>query len=94
MKKKTKRKAKDELRAEYDFKSMPNGIRGKYAVRVRQHANVVLLQPDVADAFPTEKLVNEALRGILAITRTVRTSQQEREKSSARRKVSTRKSHP
>jgi len=31
-----------------------------------------LLQPDVAEAFPTEDAVNEALRGILSTTRAVR----------------------
>jgi hypothetical protein len=32
----------------------------------------VLLEPDVAQAFPTEDAVNEALRGILSTTRAVR----------------------
>jgi hypothetical protein len=32
----------------------------------------VLLEPDVAEAFPIEDAVNEALRGILSTTRAVR----------------------
>ena len=35
--------------------------------RYRSGTNVVLLDPDVADAFPTAESVNEALRMLLAI---------------------------
>ena len=45
----------DEMRAEYDFASMKGGVRGKYAGRGRDGTNVVLIQPEVADAFPTER---------------------------------------
>ena len=62
----------DDLRAEYDFASMKGGVRGKYVRRIREGTNIVLIQPDVADAFPTEAAVNEALRGILNTTRAVR----------------------
>lgn len=48
-----------DMRAEYDFSG---GIRGKYAERYAQGTNVVVLDPDVAAAFPTRKAVNEALR--------------------------------
>ena len=62
----------DDLRPEYDFGSMKGGIRGKYVRRIREGTNIVLIEPDVADAFPTEAAVNEALRGILNTTRAVR----------------------
>ena len=62
----------DELRPEYEFASMRGGVRGKYAHRVRTETNIVLLEPEVAEAFPTEQAVNEALRGILNTTRAVR----------------------
>ena len=58
----------DEIRPEYDFASM-KGVRAKYYEQYRKGANVVLLDPDVAEAFPTENAVNEALRGILSTTR-------------------------
>jgi hypothetical protein len=61
-----------EMRREYDFTSMTGGVRGKHYEEYRQGTNIVLLEPDVAKAFPTEGAVNEALRGILKTTRAVR----------------------
>lgn len=57
----------DELRPEYDFSNMADGVRGKYVERYRKGTNVVLLDPDVAKAFPTNASVNEALRLLLQI---------------------------
>ena len=54
------------MRAEYDFS---RGQRGKYARRYAQGANVIVLEPDVAKAFPTAALVNESLRALAAIIR-------------------------
>jgi hypothetical protein len=51
----------DDLLPEYDFSQM-KGIRGKYAERYREGTNLVLLDPDVAAAFPDAKAVNDALR--------------------------------
>ena len=62
----------DDMRAEYDFASMKGGVRGKYAQRVRQGTNIVLIEPEVAEAFPTEQAVNEALKGVLNTTQAVR----------------------
>jgi len=66
------RDLKDEMRNEYDFASMPGGVRGKYLDRLSRESNVVILEPDVAMAFPTSESVNAALRGILNTARTVR----------------------
>ena len=63
--KKANRKVSDDLRAEYkrsDFKTL---VRGKYASRVNEASNVVVLDPQVARAFPNDKAVNTALRGLL-----------------------------
>ena len=62
----------DELRPEYEFASMKGGVRGKYAPRAREGTNIVLIQPEVAEAFPTERAVNEALKGMLNTARAVR----------------------
>lgn len=62
----------DDMRRQYDFASMKGGVRGKYVRRIREGTNIVVIEPDVADAFPTEAAVNEALRGILNTTRAVR----------------------
>lgn len=58
----------DDLRSGYDFASMSGGVRGRYAKSVCESANVVLLEPEVAKAFPNEAAVNKALRGILKAT--------------------------
>ena len=70
--KKTNRILNDDMRPEYDFASMKGGVRGKYARRARQSTNIVLIEQEVADAFPTERAVNEALKGVLNTTRAVR----------------------
>ncbi len=65
MKKKTKGAAsteRDTMRASYDFRG---GVRGKYVSRYRAGTNVVVLDPDVADAFPNAAAVNRALRALL-----------------------------
>ena len=66
------RPADDDLRPEYDFASMKGGVRGKYIARLRKGSNLVLLEPEVAAAFPSAEAVNEALRGVLNTTRAVR----------------------
>lgn len=58
----------DDLLPEYDLdfsKSKPNRFAEKYNKMVRH----VGLAPDVADEFPTEDSVNDALRDYLRITR-------------------------
>jgi hypothetical protein len=66
------RRDDDDLRAEYDFASMKGGVRGKYVARLRKGSNLVLLEPEIAAAFPSADAVNEALRGVLNTTRAVR----------------------
>lgn len=65
-------KLDDDLRPEYDFSAMKGGMRGKHAKEYREGTNIVVLRPEIAEAFPTEEAVNEALRGILNTTRAVR----------------------
>jgi len=72
--KKTKTRRVDDMRPEYDFASMKGGVRGKYTRRAREGSNIVLIEPEVADAFPTEKAVNEALKGVLSTARAVRST--------------------
>ena len=69
---KASRLENDDLRPEYDFASMKGGVRGKYVARLRKGSNLVLLEPEVAAAFPSDDAVNEALRGVLNTTRAVR----------------------
>lgn len=69
---KANRYAEDDMRAEYDFASMRGGVRGKYVDRLRKQSNIVVLEPEVAAAFPTEEAVNAALRGVLNTAQAVR----------------------
>jgi hypothetical protein len=53
----------DEMRPEYDLARLLKGSsRGKYVQQYRKGTNLVLLDPDVAVAFPNDHAVNEALR--------------------------------
>ena len=56
----------DEMWDEYDF---TGGVRGKYAARYAEGTNVVILDRDVAEVFPTLEAVNEALRALVTVIR-------------------------
>ncbi len=51
---------------EYDFS---DGERGKYAEHYSSGTNVVLLSPDIAEAFPNAEAVNDTLRALVNIAR-------------------------
>ena len=61
MKNKAEMEIDDELWAEYDLSQLKGGVRGKYVQRYKAGTNLVLLAPDVAEAFPSDEAVNEAL---------------------------------
>jgi len=68
--KKVKLQEKEGLRAEYkrsDFRDPL--VRGKYAKRMRESSNVIVLKPEVAEAFPNEDAVNTALLSLLELAR-------------------------
>jgi len=44
-------------------------VSGKYAARMRESSNVIVLDPDIAEAFPNAQAVNQALRGLLGIAK-------------------------
>lgn len=48
---------------------MKGGVRGKYASQLTRRATIVILAPDVADAFPDSRSVNEALRLLVRAAR-------------------------
>lgn len=58
-----------ELRNEYSRESLGQGVRGKYYDKYVQAHNVVVLEPEVAEAFPTDEAVNEALSALIRIAR-------------------------
>jgi hypothetical protein len=54
-----------QMRAEYDL-DYSKAIRGKYYKRLlKEGSNVVVLERDVAKAFPDSASVNKALRSVL-----------------------------
>ena len=53
----------DDLRPEYDF---TGGVRGKYAARMAEGTNIVVIAPDLAKRFPTSEAVNKALRDLVS----------------------------
>jgi len=57
----------DELQPEYDETQLKNGVRGKYAERYAAGTNLVRLASDVAEKFPDDDSVNEALRLMLQL---------------------------
>jgi hypothetical protein len=55
----------DDMRSEYNF-DYSKAVRGKHYKRIlKEGANVVVLEPDIAKAFPTSDAVNDALRVVL-----------------------------
>ena len=68
--KKAKLNKKDELRQEYKRSDFGEIIRGKYANQIKEESNVVLLDPDIAEAFPNDEAVNKALRYLLEVAKT------------------------
>ncbi len=62
----------DDMRPEYAF-DYSTAVRGKYYRRLlKEGANVVVLEPDVAKAFRSSAAVNEALRSLLRMSEATR----------------------
>lgn len=57
----------DELRAKYELSKLKGRVRGKYVERYNAGTNLILLDSDVAEAFPTTEAVNQALRSLITI---------------------------
>lgn len=61
---------RDELRPEYDFSTLRGGVRGKHFERATAGTTLVLLEPDVAEAFPDGTTVNQAPRALIKVADT------------------------
>jgi hypothetical protein len=62
------------MRKQYRREDLGIGVRGKHYASYTRGTNLVLLQPDVAAAFPTATAVNDALKGLLKVARTAKLS--------------------
>ena len=69
--KKANRKPTDELRREYKRSDFATLVRGKYARRLAETTNVVVLEPAVAKAFPNDRAVNQALRKLIGNSKSI-----------------------
>lgn len=67
--KKVKSEASDWMRPEYRRSDFGAIVRGKFARRMAAESNVVVIDPDVATAFPNEVAVNTALRSLLELAK-------------------------
>jgi len=62
MNKAKKKTADPDMLDHYDFSQ---GVRGKYAHLFSEGSTAVILDPDIAQAFPDAASVNETLREVL-----------------------------
>jgi len=60
----------EQMRPEYQENDLGVGMRGKFFEAYNESHNLVLLEPEVAQAFPTEEAVNEALLSLIKIAKT------------------------
>lgn len=64
-----KKVREDGIRPDYRRDELGPGVRGKHLDAYRSGNNLVLLSPDVAEVFPTDDSVNEALRAFVRAAR-------------------------
>jgi len=76
----------DDLRPEYNLAALKGAIRGKYYKQAIAGTNLVLLEPDVARAFPDSDSVNRALRLLRDVA--TRSSGRTRKIANGRRRAS------
>ena len=50
----------DDLRPEYRREDFGTMVHGKYAARLKESSNIIVLNPEIAEAFPNAKAVNDA----------------------------------
>lgn len=80
MRKKSTEEKGDDLRPEYNLGELfRSGVQGKYADRYREGTNMVLLDGDVAEAFPNDEAVNAALRLVIKLSRVAKSEEKNTE---------------
>ena len=78
MKKTKDSELNDWGRPEYKRTDLGELVRGKYAKLIRESTNVVVLEPQVAKAFPNDEAVNSALRQLIGLNRSAARSKAKR----------------
>lgn len=79
-------KPQDDLRPEYDLSKLSGRVRGKYFERATAGTTLVLLEPDVAAAFPNGAAVNQALRVLLRAAKSSSSTRPKRRSPNGRRR--------
>jgi hypothetical protein len=75
------------MRAEYRKSDFPTGlVRGKYADRLAVGSQVVVLDPEIAAAFPDSRAVNAALGMVLRAARSARLARSTGQRTKPQRK--------
>lgn len=67
--KKARFRKRDGLRTEYALAKLRHPVRGKHYARASKGSNLVLLDPDVAAAFPSVEAVNDAPHMVVSVAR-------------------------
>ncbi len=80
--KKARSRKSDELRREYKRTDFGPMVRGKYAKRIAATTNVVILEPEIAKAFPNDKIVNDTLRSLIRLAATTRPTRTRKSRAS------------
>lgn len=66
------KKGQNKMRSEYKF-DYSKAVRGKYHKRLlAENSSIIVLEPDIAEAFQDSKAVNTALRSLLKLANTTR----------------------
>ncbi len=83
-------KVEEEMRPDYGDADLGKGVRGKYYERYERGTNLALLEQEVAEAFPTSRAVNEALKGLIRLSKKAGHSGTQQGRTS-RKRISTKK---
>ncbi|NJN84019.1 MAG: hypothetical protein HC802_18240 [Caldilineaceae bacterium] len=59
----------DDLRPEYRREDFGSMVRGKHAEQLKKATNIVVLDSDIAEAFPNAQAVNQTLRRLLELAK-------------------------
>jgi len=62
-----KKNKESEMRTGYSRKDLGTGVRGKYYDAYKKSHNVIVLNPEVSKAFPTDEAVNNALASLIKV---------------------------
>jgi uncharacterized protein YegP (UPF0339 family) len=66
------KKGQNKMRSEYKF-DYSKAVRAKYHKRLlAENSSIIVLEPDIAEAFQDSKAVNTALRSLLKLANTTR----------------------